>query len=130
MEEQNTASTQPTLALGLTKKQHLIAIIIGTLPLIIGLCLFLANAEYMGRLIYSGPTQPFGWMFIGTMFLLIIFGYLGLLVSFYLSNGSSTPKWLGFVLIGGIILLCYLPALALLLLAPTFLLIIDAGIMY
>lgn len=110
------------------RRQKYLAYLFPGLPLILGLCLFTLNPEYIGRMIFSCEgrgipdaicSQPCGWLMLGLFIFLVSVSFLGVRGSFAL----LTDKWMIALLF--ITLFLILPALFLILLGPAVLVIME-----
>jgi hypothetical protein len=77
----------------LIKKPYLLAVLLAVLPLAFGLLLLLISPDYIGRLILSNDTQPFGWFMSAAILILIGMAYLGPRMGFALWNRPERGSW-------------------------------------
>jgi hypothetical protein len=77
----------------LTKKPHLLAVLLAGLPLTLGLLLLLISPDYISRLILPNDTQPFGWFMTAAILILTGVAYLGPRMGFALWNRPEPGSW-------------------------------------
>jgi hypothetical protein len=77
----------------LTKKPHLLAILLAGLPLVFGLLLLLISPDYIGRLILPNDTQPIGWFITAAILILAGMAYLSPRMGFALWNRPEPGSW-------------------------------------
>lgn len=119
-------------------KTQLFAIALATSPLLLAFILALINVTYMGRMVkpcstrelLDCPTQPWGWVMVGVVLLMMMLMYGGVIA---LSKIDAKPNRdhrlsviMGLVILGGVFI-AYLCALLVVLLGPALLLIIEVG---
>ena len=108
-----------------------LALVLTSIPALMGLCLITLNAEYMGTMILpcenravsaADCAQPFGWALLGLAFVLSSLSLLIVLRTRVLLNEYW---WIGLALL---LLFFILPALAILVLGPAALILLEAGL--
>jgi hypothetical protein len=77
----------------LTRKPHLLAVLLAGLPLAFGLLLLLVSPDYIGRLILPNDTQPIGWFMTAAILILTGMAYLGPRMGFALWNRPEPRSW-------------------------------------
>jgi hypothetical protein len=108
----------------LTKKPHLLAILLAGLPLVFGLFLLLVSPDYIGRLILPNETQPIGWFMTAAILILTGMAYLGPRMGFALWNRPEPGSWALDFVNGGLFIagvLCLFFAMCLIAFGPAIL---------
>ncbi len=60
----------------MTRRQHRIILTLASLPLVLGLLLFMINPVFMGQMITPNVTQPVGWLMTAAVFILVGTAYM------------------------------------------------------
>ena len=110
----------------LTKKPHLLAILLAGLPLVFGLLLLLISPDYIGRLILPNDTQPFGWFMTAAILILAGMAYLWPRMGFALWNRPEPESWALVFVNGGLFIagvLCLFFAMFLVAFGPAILMV-------
>jgi hypothetical protein len=113
----------------LTRKPHLLAVLLAGLPLALGLCFLLISPDYIGRLILPNETQPIGWFMTAAILILTGMAYLGPRMGFALWNRPEPRSWALDFVNGGLFMagvLCPFFAMCLIAFGPA-ILIVQAG---
>jgi len=119
-----------SLKTNLTKKPHLLAVLLAGLPLVFGLLLLLASPDYIGRLILPNDTQPIGWLVTTAILILTGMAYLGPRMGFALWNRPEPESWALDLVNGGLFIagiLCLFFAMVLIAFGPA-ILVVQANI--
>ena len=103
---------------------HLGLILLAGLPLWCGTFFCILNPEYTGRLIRIGPAQPLGWLITIVVIVLVGLAYAGFLSSYWFIPAEQTIIF-RVIAFGLIIMTLVLPALVIVLIAPTALLMTE-----
>lgn len=121
-------------ARNMTKKQHLITLVLAGFPLVLGLALFTINPHFMGRMFMPGyeNTQPQGMLMTAAVVVLAVAAYLTQRWSLTRSNrvmseGGKGKAAVPRVLFVGSFILFVLPAVLLVVFGPAALLLMEAG---
>ncbi len=110
----------------LTRKPHLLAVLLAGLPLVFGLFLLLVSPDYIGRLILPNDTQPIGWFMTAAILILTGMAYLGPRMGFVLWNRPELGSWALDFVNGGLFLasvLCLFFAMCLIAFGPAILMV-------
>jgi hypothetical protein len=113
----------------LTRKPHLLAVLLAGLPLVFGLFLLLVSPDYIGRLILPNDTQPIGWFMTAAILILTGMAYLGPRMGFALWNRPEPRSWALDFVNGGLFIagvLCLFFAACLIAFGPA-ILIVEAS---
>jgi hypothetical protein len=118
----------------MTKKEHIRAIVAAILPLAIWLPLGLANPHFVSRMFVNSPAQPWGWIMVASVFILIGMAYFFQRKAFEIADqsdssdgtvGRSIPQSL---VRAGSIVFFVLPAILLVVFGPAIVMILNADI--
>jgi len=110
----------------LTRKPHLLAILLAGLPWVFGLLLLLISPDYIGRLILPNETQPIGWFITAAILILTGMAYLGPRMGFVLWNRPGSGSWALDFVNGGLFIagvLCLFFAMCLIAFGPAILMV-------
>lgn len=117
----------------MTKREHFLAIVAAALPLALWLVLGVANPHFMSRMFVNSSAQPWGWIMVAAVFILVAMAYFAQRRAFELAGrpDSSTravgrPMVRDVLRLGSIALLV-LPAILLVLLGPVVMILLEAG---
>lgn len=105
----------------LTKKQHLLALLLAGTPWLVGLILLVTGPGYLEPLVVAHAAQPWGWLMTAAILILSLLAYFGLRLGMALWNrpmpwGTASDLATAVLLIGG--LLCAFFALYLTTIGP------------
>ncbi len=128
MDKNNTTSTEKQSP---RRGQLIIFLVLMNLPLVLGLCLFLINQEYVGRMIFSCASrgvnddicsQPLGWIMLSISIIPIMIADLLLL-----GANRFFPDKPGVLLGTGLIclLIIWFPAIFIILMGPAILVVME-----
>lgn len=117
----------------MTKKEHFLAIVAATVPLVLWLVLGVVNPRFVSRMFVNSSAQPWGWIMIAAVFILMGLAYFSQRKAFELAsqlNDSSRAAGRPIardVLRGGSIALFVLPAILLVILGPAVMMLLESG---
>ena len=117
----------------MTKKEHFLAIIAATVPLVLWLVLGVVNPSFTSRMFIKSSAQPWGWIMIAAVFILMSLAYFSQRKAIELSNRPNASKpgagrhVVRGLLRGGSIALFILPAILLVLLGPAIMMLLESG---
>ena len=117
----------------MTKKEHFLAIIAATVPLGLWLVLGVVNPRFVSRMFVNSSAQPWGWIMIAAVFILMGLAYFSQRKAFELASRPDAPNRAAGrpvvrdVLRGGSIALFVLPAILLVLLGPAVMMLLESG---
>jgi hypothetical protein len=117
----------------MTKKEHFLAIIAATVPLVLWLVLGVVNPSFTSRMFIKSSAQPWGWIMIAAVFILMSLAYFSQRKAIELSNRPNASKpgagrhVVRDLLRGGSIALFILPAILLVLLGPAIMMLLESG---
>jgi hypothetical protein len=117
----------------MSKKEHARAIVAATLPLTLGLFLGLVNPRFVSRMFVTSSAQPWGWIMIASVFILVGMAYFFQRKAFEIEGRPDSshraiarPTRQALVRVGSIALFV-LPAILLVVLGPAIMTFLDAG---
>ncbi len=118
----------------MTKREHFLAIVAAALPLVLWLVLSVVNPLFVSRLFVDSSAQPWGWIMVAVVFILVGLAYLTQRKAFELAGQpDSSNRAIGRpfgrdVLRAVSIGLFVLPAIALVLLGPAIMTLLAADL--
>jgi hypothetical protein len=117
----------------MTKKEHFLAIIAATMPLVLWLVLGLVNPRFVRRMFVNASAQPWGWIMIAAVFILMGLAYFSQRKAFELasrsdaSNRAAGRLVVRDILRGGSLALLVLPAILLVIFGPAVMMLLESG---
>ena len=117
----------------MTRKEHALAIAAAVLPLGIWAVLGLVNPRFAGHMFARSPAQPWGWIMIAAVFVLVGIAYFCQRKAFELSSQvnssdrSASRRVLRDTLRVGSVALFVLPAVLLVVLGPALMMVLSMG---
>jgi hypothetical protein len=115
----------------MTKKEHVLAIVAAVLPLGLWAALGLLNPRFARHMFARSPAQPWGWIMVAAVFVLVGLAYFGQRKAFELTSqpGSSSQaarrRVLRNALRASIGALFVLPAVLLVVLGPAIMMVLS-----
>ncbi|MFL7808697.1 MAG: hypothetical protein AB8I80_08710 [Anaerolineae bacterium] len=115
----------------MTKKEHVLAIVAAVLPLALWAALALINPRFVRHMFVRSPAQPWGWIMVAGVFLLVGLAYFSQRKAFELTSqsGSSDQVPSRRILRGTLraisVALFVLPAIVLVLFGPAAIMVLN-----
>jgi hypothetical protein len=115
----------------MTKKEHMLAIVAATVPLVLWAALSLINPRFVRQMFVRSPAQPWGWIMAAGVFLLVGLAYFSQRKAFGLTSQPGTPdratprRVLRDTLRAGSVALFVLPAILLVLFGPAIMMVLS-----
>jgi len=115
----------------MTKKEHVLAIVAAVLPLALWAALALINPRFVRHMFVRSPAQPWGWIMVAGVFLLVGLAYFSQRKAFELTSqsGSSGQAPSRRILRGTLraisVALFVLPAIVLVLFGPAAIMVLN-----
>ncbi|MFN2157354.1 MAG: hypothetical protein ACK2UX_19150 [Anaerolineae bacterium] len=115
----------------MTKKEHVLAIVAAVLPLALWAALALINPRFVRHMFVRSPAQPWGWIMVAGVFLLVGLAYFSQRKAFELTSqsGSSGQALSRRILRGTLraisVALFVLPAIVLVLFGPAAIMVLN-----
>ena len=116
----------------MTKREHFLAIVAAALPLVLWLVLSVVNPLFVSRLFVDSSAQPWGWIMVAAVFILVGLAYLAQRKAFELagqpdSSNRAVGRPFGRDVLRAVSIgLFVLPAIALVLLGPAIMTLLAA----